>query len=214
MRLQAIARRADDDGFDPSFVAVNLISDWMAYLDAIQPVASSEARLPAALRRNLGHRLQLLEFETALLLLDLDTKRSFPGCSTLFETASVFKIHQFTVLTNTVLEGIGAHFYRVQRVAAGETPRNRLTADEWRIALIRDVLGREDFPIAEAQLSADVRQLTDWRNLAHLDRPSEDIHFNEFTYDACFIPAYKTFRVVLKALNPDFPETCLNEELD
>jgi hypothetical protein len=68
----------------------------------------------------------------------------------------------------------------------------------------------------KAEIRRRLKDITGWRDKIHLDRfvPDDDLHFKLFEFRECYIPTYKTFRMVLTALNPDWPDNCcLNEEL-
>jgi hypothetical protein len=219
MRLQAISASVNDEGFDSSFIQPTLIDRWTSYLSGIRPRLCADKVLSERLRRNIGHRMQLLEFECALLLLNLETQRAFSNRSTLHETVSVMKMQQVSVLVHSVLEGIAGHLVRVAKSSRGElvSEEKKIDIGTWRTALIDEVMASTTAPVlTPAELEARLVDLTDWRNKLHLDRiePHDPLHFNAFTYASCFIPAYQTLRFILTALNPTWPEgTCLNEDL-
>lgn len=218
-RLQALIAHVDDADFVHGFVAPTLIDPWVRYLERIRPRADPTDLIPPRHRRNIGYRLQLAEFECALLLLNLETQRQFNGASTLHGTISSMKMHQFVVLTHSVLEGIGAHLVRVHRRMQGQAvnPNDKIATRIWRPALVDEVLNSaQPPPIARADLIARLQDLTDWRDRIHMDRiePHDPLHINEFDNAGRFIPAHQTFRMILSGLSPNWPpETCLNEHV-
>lgn len=218
-RLQAVIAHVDDAEFVRGFVSPTLIDPWVRYLGRIRPRADAADRIPARHRRNIGYRLQLAEFECALLLLNLETRRAFNGASTLHETISSMKIHQFIVLAHSVLEGIGSHLVRTNQRVLGRAvnPNDRIAPRIWRPALADEVLASVAPPaIARNNLIARLEDLTSWRDRIHLDRiePHDPLHINEFDNAGRFIPAHQTLRMVLSALSPNWPpDTCLNEDV-
>ena len=88
--------------------------------------------------------------------------------------------------------------------------------ETWMHALLDHSLGGEGrFPIARDERLETLRQLVKWRDrifLNHLEEADNPLHFEEFTYEDCFIPTYTTFNNLLTGLNSKWPtETCLNE---
>ncbi|MBY0380955.1 MAG: hypothetical protein K2W78_03415 [Xanthobacteraceae bacterium] len=217
--MQAIAASVKDEDFDSSFVQPTLIDQWMKYLSGIRPRLSPDEVLSDGLQRNIGHRMQLLEFECALLLLNLETRRTFPGRSTLHETVSVMKMQQFSVLAHSVLEGIAGHLVRVAKLSRDEpvSEEKKIDVGTWRTALMEEVMASTTAPeLSRAELKERLVDLTGWRDKLHLDRiePHNPLHFNEFSAASCFLPAHQSLRFILNALNPNWPpETCLNEDL-
>lgn len=217
-RLLAFSKHIDDPDFQPNFACPTLVDRWVAFLGQIHPHANPKALIEERQRRNLGYRLQLMEFECALLLLDFEVKKRSRGYSTLHETISRMKIHQFAVLAHSVLEGIASHIYRVNEVSHGRSvdPRDRVPVAKWRSVLADEMLNSDQKPeFPNNELLDNLEQITKWRDRVHLDRIELDdpLHFDEFTYKDSFIPTYQTFRAVLTALSSKWPESCLNEEL-
>lgn len=219
LRLQAVSASVNDEGFDGSFVSPTLIDRWVSYLSGIKPLKHPHEGLSERLRSNIGHRMQLLEFECALLVLNLETRRDFSGRSTLHETISVMKNQQFSVLAHSVLEGIAGHLVRVAKMSRGETvsEEKKIDVATWRAALMEEVMASATAPaLSLAELEERLVDLTAWRDRLHLDRiePHDPLHFHEFSAVNCFIPAHQSLRYILNALNPSWPaETCLNEDL-
>jgi hypothetical protein len=217
-RLVAREERITDVGFTGGFVATTAIDDWVAFLGSFLPIADPTQPLPLLQRRNLGYRLQLMEFDCALLLLDRESRGPGPFNSTLHSSVSSMKIHQFCVLAHGILEGIGAHLWRVDRRVAGlpVNPANKVSPHIWRPILVNEVLNHPAAPaMTVAVLSGQLEDIKQWRDRVHLDifDPAEGSHFNDFTYPAAFVPTYRTFRAALTALAANWPATCLNEAL-
>lgn len=219
VRLHAQTPDVIDANAQRSFVCPTLIDVWMRFLHGIRPTIRPERRIAERQRRNIGHRLQSLEFDTALLLHDLETRRLL-GNATLHETVMRLKIHQCCVTVHSVLEGIGSHLVRVSdgvRNGGQIGDNTRIGAPRWRKALSIEVTaGQQDHNLSRREIRERLEQLTSWRDRIHLDRidPNEALHFNEFGYNECFIPTYQTARLVLNALNPNWPDaTCLNEDI-
>ncbi len=217
-RLQARTADINDEGFEAGFVAPTLIKDWVKYLNKIRPASDPEKRIADRHKRNIGYRLQLIEFECALIILHIETMRHRKS-STLHSTVFAFKNHQFMILANSILEGIGAHLFRVSSMAAGKNiaPGNKIQTLEWRGALINQINppdGRNDE--VRKYLDNQLSTLSNWRNLIHMDRIDADgpLDFDKLYGPDKFVIAYNTFRDVMTKLNPDWPKTCLNEKLD
>jgi len=215
LRLHAITASVDDEDFDGSFVQPTLIDPWVRYLKGIRPRLNPDAILPERLRCNIGYRMQLLEFECALLLLNLETRSAFPGRSTLHETISAMKMQQVAILAYTVLEGIAVHFVRVANAfRLQQSQEKKVDISTWRANLKDEVMASATAPrLTPAELYERLVDLTGWRNL-DLIEPQKRLHIDELTYTSCFIPVHQNLRLILNALNPNWPpKTCLNEDL-
>lgn len=219
MRLQASLAYLEDENFVRGFVAPSPIQAWERYLVQIRPRLNNESGMPPRHARNIGYRIQLMEFECGLLIFDFEVKGRFPGSSTLHETVSRMKMQQYVVLVNGVLEGVGAHLSRIKDLAVGlqVDDRQMVTAQKWKLALAEEVSQNQPHQaVPVADLEAQLGMLTTWRDRVHLDRVENDgaLHFEEFTYEGCFLPTYRTFRDFMNTLNAQWPEgTCLNEPI-
>lgn len=220
MRLYAKTASITDEGFEDGFAQPTSINRWVRYLGGIKPRFSPDKLLPEKLRSNIGHRMQLLEFDCALLLLNLETHRTFINSSTLHETISLMKMQQVSVLMHSVLEGIGCHLVRISERSRGKhvSENKKIEVDTWLAVLNDEVLASATLPaLAAPDLKGRLVNLTSWRDKFPLDciEPHDPLHLDELSYASCFIPAYQSFRFILTALNPDWPpETCLNEDLN
>lgn len=217
LRLHAVTASVTKEGFHGGFAKPTSIDLWVRYLGGIKPRLSPDNLLSETLRRNIGHRMQLLEFECGLLLLNLETQQTFSNSSTLHETISRMKMQQVSVIAHSILEGIGCHLVRVSGKSRGDpaSEENRIDGDTWRAALHDEVMASATVP---ARTGADLKRrlvdLTNWRDRLHLIDPHDPIHLEEFSYASCFIPAHQSFRFILNVLNPKWPpETCLNDDL-
>lgn len=215
-RLQAIAADVTADDFDSSFVAPQNVDTWVRYLGQIRPSLNPLRLMHARVRRNLGYRIQMMEFEGALLLLNRETRERFAGRSTLHETISCMKIHQFAVLAHSVLEGLGAHFWRVRREADGHAVNEAapVRTNFWRPELADEILRLPNAPAKNRQELIDqLTAITSIRDRIHLDTVEIDypLHINELTYADSFVPTYNTFKEIMSVLNAHWPRCCLNE---
>lgn len=164
---------------------------------------------------NLSHRLQLLEFETALLLHYRDMAAL--QAATLHICVLRLKIHQHAVLCHSILEGIGSHLRRadLHRQQQAFNPANYVSAERWRAAIIGTCfnhLPQQDKDI----LNSDLVGLAHRRDRVHLDRfvATAPLHYNIFTIPNCFEPTYHLFRRVMGGFNLNWPaDTCLNENI-
>ncbi|MCF6112214.1 hypothetical protein [Mesorhizobium muleiense] len=213
-RLIARTAHIDDVGYYGGFVATASVDEWVAFLGSIVPSTNPLQVMPPLQRRNLGYRLQLMEFDCALLLLDRES--TAPFYSTLHGSVRSMKIQQICVLAHSILEGVGAHLWRAGQTAANlpVNPANKVRVTLWQPALVADVMGSQNPPqTTAAALSAQLAGITGWRDRVHMDRfePNDGLHFNEFTYAAAFDPTYRTFRMALSAIAQPWPDTCLNE---
>jgi len=215
MRLIAQKPEVVDVRNNRSFVAPTAIGAWRAYLHDIRPSALPRRRLPQLLLSNIAHRLQALEFTAALLLYDLSLSRLQGNGRSL--PVARFQIHQYCVVAHSILKGIGSHIVRANGEAKGERPDvgRKIAARIWRPALAREASDIGDFDTDEVRdRLADISEL---RDRIHLDRfdPDGDADFNDLGYADSFAPTYETFRMVLTALNPNWPRgCCMNEELN
>lgn len=216
-RLQAQSVGIDDDAFAPGFVSPTLINEWVRYLAQIRPNVGQDQTIPERHRRNIGYRLQLMEFECALILLNIETQRRFRNGSTLHSTVAAFKNHQFIVLAHSVLEGIGAHIFRVASQVGGHEvdARRRVNTADWQAALVRQLLPQDDEAAHNAKRS-QLENLFNWRNLIHMDRVelNDPLHFDQLYGVDRFVDAYNIFRSIMTGLNPRWPQTCLNEDIE
>lgn len=212
VRLQAV----NPDRFDAAemngFEEITSVGLWRLFLRDIHRNHSPGNAFGQTLSANIAHRLQLLEFETALLLRHKEAPRS-----TLHVSVVTFKIHQHAVLCHSILEGLGAHFWRFQtgNVITAAAPAKRVPTRSWRAAIIKTCYPNID-PIQLGQLTDELEQLTAWRDKIHLDanQPWQAIDYNALTFEHCFNPTYELFRRLLTTLNPTWPaDTCLNEDI-
>ncbi len=217
-RLQAVLAGLDDEELLPGFVMPNGIGEWRRYLAQINPTDNPDYRMHRRVRWNLGHRFQLLEFECAMLLQDCETKIQSRGrSSTLHETISRFKIQQYCVLAHSILECLGSHFFRATLAHRGQQvdETRKVGTNIWRPALAGEVLKRPTHPDqTKGQLIAALTSITTIRDRVHLDTidPNYDLDFNHINYEESFLPTYRTFQIVLTALNPNWPDCCMNED--
>ena len=207
MRLKVVA--VDDVANAGGFYAPTSADAWRTYLRQIRHPEHNEYTINEPLLGNLAHRFQLLEFETALLLCDFEVRRIRGNHPTLHETVKRFKIHQLTFLSFSILEGIGAHLWRAQRQGVG----NPGGARQWQDCLAA-VVSREHQAYPIGQVSQDLQNITEWRDMIHLDRPQEDagLQFNRFDYDRVLLPCYRSFIQMLDCLNDNWPENCVFAE--
>ena len=211
-RLQAIAVDLDDEA-QIGYIPPTRIASWVAFLRRIAPYADPKRRMAERLCRNIGHRLQLLEFFAALLLLDYEVKRQSRGAtSTLHETVSRMMMHQYSALATHVLEAVGTHLHRVNAGESNDPVSS--TDDDWISAIVEQRVGGDRFNYARADLKEELIAMCRIRDQMTLlqvgDRESLD--FESLTYEACFIPSYTTFADTLGALSPKWPkQTVLNE---
>lgn len=213
MRLHAYSPEHVEEAHRTGFVPTTLVADWRQYLEAANAI-SPAYHLQARLIGNLAHRLQLLEFETALLLHYRDHA---PQRQTLFQPVLSLKIHQHILLCHAILEGMGSHFKRAADSTAGRPVDlgRRFRPEHWHPALIVAA-----FPAYNANetaaLIAELQELKGWRDRIHMDtvNPAAELDILAFTVNGRFEPAYRLFRRVMTAINPAWPEgTCLNEEV-
>ena len=213
MRLHAYSPEYVEEAHRTGFVPTTLVADWRQYLEAANAVAPAY-HLQASLIGNLTHRLQLLEFETALLLHYRDHA---PQRQTLFQPVLSLKIHQHILLCHSILEGVGSHFKRATDHAAGRPVDlgQRFRPEHWHPALI--VAAFPAFDANEAAvLTTELQELKGWRDRIHMDtvNPAAELDILAFTVNGRFVPAYRLFRRVMTAINPEWPVgTCLNEEV-
>ncbi|MBI1365416.1 MAG: hypothetical protein GC153_05605 [Alphaproteobacteria bacterium] len=171
------------------------VQTWEEYLGGIEGITFTHA-----LKKNIAHRLQMAEFEAALILqhkiirTETNNQRG-----TLLETVLRFKIHYFCILSNSILEGIGSCIARKPLL-------RKLHTSEWQNALAHKA------NISKQRITA----ITSIRDKIHLDRINKDSvsQFNQLSYDDCFVPTYDTFKEVMTAMNADWPANCvLNETI-
>lgn len=216
MRLHAVSpdRIIPEQLF--GFEAPNNVDTWRAYLSQITNTHTPGSAFGDTLTANLAHRLQLLEFETALLLHHKESVAQHHH-SALHESVLVLKIHQHIVLCHSILEGIGSHFNRFRRAQNGHPVvlDDKVPAKKCRNAIL--ALCFPDLAQADrATLTTQFETLTDRRDRIHLDtvKPGARMHFHDFGIENAFVPTYALFRRILTAMNPRWPdETCLNEQI-
>lgn len=213
MRLHAYSPEHVEEAHRTGFISTTLVARWRQYLLAANNITPAY-HLQDRLVSNLTHRLQLLEFETALLLHYRDHA---PQRQTLFQPVLSLKIHQHIVLCHAILEGMGSHFMRAADSAAGRPVvlERRFRPDQWHPAIITAA-----FPAYKANetvaLTSELEDLKSWRDRIHMDtvNPGAALDILTFTVDGRFEPAYRLFRKVMTAINTDWPDgTCLNEEV-
>jgi hypothetical protein len=207
MRLHAVSPDRIQEDLRLGFEEPNAVDVWRAYLRDLHRAHTPGYAFGHVLSSNLGHRLQLLEFETALLLHRCDTMRNNNHAS-LHVCVLVLKIHQHVVLCHSILEGIGSHLKRHLDRQAG-----RQVNPEWRAAILNSCfsgLNRVD----RALLLAEFEGLTARRDKIHLDavNPLARMHYHDFDVKRVFIPTYNLFKRTLSTMNAQLPAgTCLNE---
>lgn len=218
LRIHAQPAARIEEAAQIGFVAPTSIAEWMDYLNAIRSTAILDGRMPERLRRNIGHKLQSLEFETAMILHYLEV-HGVRGV-TLHETVLRMKIHQCCVAIHMILEGIGSHLARLDdqaRTGNAGDPNRKIGAPRWRKALVEHVtIGQNALALSKSDIRECLENITEWRDKIHLDRffPDDELHFNQFNLSGCYIPTYRTFRMILSALNSAWPDDCcLNEDL-
>jgi len=216
MRLHAVSPERIREDQRLGFEEPNAADVWRAYLSALHHAQTPGYAFGHVLSSNLAHRLQLLEFETALILHHRDTMRNFDQAS-LHVCVLVLKIHQHVVLCHSILEGIGSHLKRHTDRRAGRqvNPANRTRAPEWRAAILNSCFAGLNRP-DRALLLAEFENLTSRRDKIHLDtvHPLARMHYHDFDIQGVFIPTYNLFKRILTTMNGQLPAgTCLNEVL-
>lgn len=213
-RLLAVAKDIDDDDFSYGFVCPTLIHQWERYLRHLTR-RNGIPDIPERHRKNIGYRLQLLEFEFALLALHFEVRSRYRGASTLHETIACLKVHQFIVLCATVLEGLGSHLAR-QADTGGATAdySTSVSPRVWQ-AQLASTISSSISTDGATQIRNNLKLIWQWRHRIHLDRITEDtLDVNEFLGDDRFNVARATLCSIFNALNPDWPEgSCLSEGL-
>jgi hypothetical protein len=212
-RLRALMADQVPEGTKSRLSPPTHVKEWERFIDKIRPANQPEIKINTKLRQNVAHRFQLLEFETALLLC---ASESYAKSGFIIINPSVhrLKIHQFCVIANSILEGIGSHFYKVQHAGRG----TEVNTDGWRKALKTEIVyNRKNLGLNKTVINNKIKSITDWRDKIHLDNIEKDdqIQYSQFSFDKCFRPSYKAFHTVISALNPSWPENCcLNESID
>jgi hypothetical protein len=135
----------------------------------------------------------------------------------LFQPVLSLKIHQHIMLCHAVLEGMGSHFNRAAARDAGRPVglARKFHPDQWHSALIAATFTAYDAD-EKAALTGQLQELKNWRDRIHMDtvNPEVALDIRIFTVNGRFEPAYRLFRRIMTAVNPDWPEgTCLNEEV-
>lgn len=218
-RLKARLVEIQEEGVPGGFECPTPVGVWSNALGQIRHTGIQAVVLVGTPRQNIAYRLQLLEFDCALLLLDMDAHAAPGVAPTLHATVSGMKTQQVAVGMHSVLEGIGSRLFSVQRqhlnlpFAAG----SKVKAPSWKARLAVEVASQADqqLGLTKQGVRADLDAITDWRDRVHMDtlQSIDPLHFNEFTYANCFVPTYRTFRTVLTSLIQDMPDTCLDEVL-
>lgn len=204
-RLFALSASFEDEGFNGGFVMGTPTDRWVRMLGNIRPTVNPAQTLPARQSRNLSYRLQLMEFDCALLLLDREAwADNHPR--TLYEPVCALKIQQYCVLAHSILEGIGSHIWRVNRSArhpAVNTLEN-VNPKQWKAALTAEFLRSAQQPHLSTRQSLQVEldAITGWRDLVHMDRfdTHAELQILALDYARVFDPAYRTFHKFLSAL--------------
>ncbi len=135
-RLQAIRADAVSKDLVATFPPAISIEHWIRYLRSIKVGAAPNVSvLQRRQAHNIGHLLQLLEFECSLLLYDLEVSRKRnSNRSTLHGGVRPFMVHQFAVTALSILEGIGSASAKSADEAIAIN-RARLESSEWQNAL-------------------------------------------------------------------------------
>lgn len=215
-RLIARMAEVDEHDFEGGFVPPVRIATWVSRLNGIKPVDAAHDRIPERHQRNIGYRLQLMEFECALLLLNIETYRR-DETTTLHSTVSAMKTQQFIGLAYSVLEGIGAHLFRAEKRAAGEDvdQQRNVHTNDWHAAIVRQLVRTmPEHAVRREELHGLLAGLKAGRDRIHLDRVDpheEELHFDRFYPDEVFLSAYRAFRTLMGGLCPRWPDCCLNE---
>lgn len=213
MRIHAHDSHLIAGGGKSGFAAITNLEHWLPYLARIIKPSTPKDQVVVPLRRNLGYRLQLMEFEAAMLIYCRESIDA-AGKPTLHSSVLALKIHQHATLCNAVFEGIGSHLYRASRRAEGRTVSDsRVREPLWQGALLTAAYPDKSLRKAE-NAKARIEAVGEWRDRLHLDRPRGDLDYNAFTLPGCFVPTYITFHEVMTNLNANWPSgTVLNEVL-
>ena len=214
MRLHAVSPDRIKEDQRVGFEAPIAVGVWTVYLRTLHRAVTPGYPFGNVLSSNIAHRLQLLEFETALILHHRDSVRD-DHHSSLHASVLTLKIHQHVVLCHSILEGIGSHIKRHLAQQAGRqvNAAHRVRAPEWRAAILDSCfadLSQDDRALLQAQLKG----LTAWRDRIHLDTvlPYAQMHYHDFDVEGCFVPTYNLFKRILSTMNAQLPAgTCLNE---
>jgi len=217
MRLHAQEPANIEQNFQNDFVMPTEVATWRQYLTAGATAHTRHYNIQHKLQGNLAHRFQILEFETALLLHYKERLQAVPQGFTLHTVVASLKIHQHAVLCHAILEGLASHLRRALVISNNKSVSltKQIRPHEWRPALLATC-----FPNLQGNqrqsLDGRLKDLTEWRNRIHMDtvRPTQALHYNEFTISNRFEPTYRLFQEVMTAFNANFPTgTCLNETI-
>lgn len=213
-RLQAVMVDAENEA---GFVTPTLIEHWVRYIRRIKHF-DHPGDFPERLARNIGYRMQLLEFYAALLLRDYEVNTKSRGrSSTLHGSISPMLIHQFAVVVATVLEGIGSQLVRAKRQGEKVVPPadSTIPPGQWMSALASQKMQTdEQYRYSRRMLIDEIKKVMLWRKYLLMNGSEYDreLHIESLTYVNCFIPTYRTFNDLMTAMSPKWPEgSCLND---
>jgi hypothetical protein len=198
-----------NDNIGGYFVSPISVSLWEQSLSFVLLEQSHLESIRHNVIKNVAHRFQYLEFISSLLICDWERRRDNPRNSSLHDTVKVMNGHTYTVVVNSIVEGIGSYLYRISK--SGYDVDKKVSCGSWIKAITEKCY--PDDRSKKRDLRKRLEAIKDYRDDVHLDsfQKGERIQYHTYT-DDLFIEIHNTFVEVLKQLHFS-QNSCLLEEL-